>query len=51
VKSTVHYHIFSIFQLDERTGVLNLKTVVRSNEREHKKLTVPLETGSWERQP
>ena len=29
VKSTVDYHIFSIFQLDERTGVLQLKTVVR----------------------
>jgi len=45
VKSTVHYQIFSIFQLDERTGVLNLKTVVRSNEREHKKRTVPLGDG------
>jgi sigma-B regulation protein RsbU (phosphoserine phosphatase) len=45
VKSTVNYHIFSIFQLDERTGVLSLKTVVRSNEREHKKLTVPLGDG------
>jgi sigma-B regulation protein RsbU (phosphoserine phosphatase) len=45
VKSTVHYQIFSIFQLDERTGVLNLKTVVRPNEREHKKLTVPLGDG------
>jgi len=45
VKSTVNYHIFSIFQLDERTGVLQLKTVVRSNERENKKLTVPLGDG------
>jgi sigma-B regulation protein RsbU (phosphoserine phosphatase) len=45
VKSTVNYHIFSIFQLDDRTGVLQLKTVVRSNEREHKKLTVPLGDG------
>jgi sigma-B regulation protein RsbU (phosphoserine phosphatase) len=45
VKSTINYHIFSIFQLDERTGVLSLKTVVRSNEREHKKLTVPLGDG------
>src|SRR4030095_7229559 len=45
VKSTVNYHIFSIFQLDDRTGVLNLKTVVRLNEREHKKLTVPLGDG------
>jgi sigma-B regulation protein RsbU (phosphoserine phosphatase) len=45
VKSTVNYHIFSIFQLDERIGVLSLKTVVRSNEREHKKLTVPLGDG------
>jgi len=45
VKSTVNYHIFSIFQLDERTGVLSLKTVVRSNERELKKLTVPLGDG------
>jgi sigma-B regulation protein RsbU (phosphoserine phosphatase) len=45
VKSTVNYHIFSIFQLDERTGVLQLKTVVRSNEREQKRLTVPLGDG------
>ena len=45
VKSTVNYHIFSIFQLDERTGVLQLKTVVRSNERENKKLTVQLGDG------
>jgi len=45
VKSTVNYHIFSIFQLDDRTGVLQLKTVVRSNERENKKLTVPLGDG------
>jgi sigma-B regulation protein RsbU (phosphoserine phosphatase) len=45
VKSTINYHIFSIFQLDERTGVLQLKTVVRSNERENKKLTVPLGDG------
>jgi len=45
VKSTVNYHIFSIFQLDERTGVLQLKTVVRSNERENKRLTVPLGDG------
>jgi len=45
VKSTVNYHIFSIFQLDERTGVLHLKTVVRSNEREQKKLAIPLGDG------
>jgi sigma-B regulation protein RsbU (phosphoserine phosphatase) len=45
VKSTVNYHIFSIFQLDERTGVLHLKTVVRSNEREVKKMAVPLGDG------
>ena len=45
VKSTVNYHIFSIFQLDERTGVLQLKTVIRSNEREQKKLTIPLGKG------
>ena len=45
VKSTVNYHIFSIFQLDDRRGVLQLKTVVRSNERENKKLTVPLGDG------
>jgi len=45
VKSTVNYHIFSIFQLDDRTGVLQLKTVVRSNERETKKFTVPLGDG------
>jgi phosphoserine phosphatase RsbU/P len=45
VKSTVDHHIFSIFQLDERTGVLQLKTVVRSNERENKKLTVQLGDG------
>jgi phosphoserine phosphatase RsbU/P len=45
VKSTVNYHIFSIFQLDDRTGVLNLKTVVRSNEREQNKLTVALGDG------
>jgi sigma-B regulation protein RsbU (phosphoserine phosphatase) len=45
VKSAVNYHIFSIFQLDERAGVLNLKTVVRSNERENLKLVVPLKDG------
>ena len=45
VKSTVNYHIFSIFQLDERTGVLHLKTVVRENEREQKKLAIPLGDG------
>jgi sigma-B regulation protein RsbU (phosphoserine phosphatase) len=45
VKTTVNYHIFSIFQLDDRTGVLQLKTVVRSNEREAKKLIVPLGDG------
>lgn len=45
VKSTVNYQIFSIFQLDERTGVLQLKTVVRSNEREQKRLAVALGDG------
>lgn len=45
VKATVNYHIFSIFQLDDRTGVLQLKTVVRSNERENKKLIVSLGDG------
>ena len=46
VKSTVNYHIFSIFQLDERTGVLQLKIVIRSNERGvPEDLTVPLGSG------
>ena len=45
VKSTVNYHIFSIFQLDERSGLLQIKTVIRSNERENRKLTVPLGKG------
>jgi len=45
VKSTVNYHIFSIFQLDERSNMLQVKTVVRSNERENRKLTVPLGKG------
>src|SRR5436190_1763333 len=45
VKSTVNYHIFSIFQLDERSGVLQIKTVIHSNESENRKLTVPLGKG------
>ena len=45
VKSTVNYQIFSIFQLDERTGLLQTKIVIRSNEREIPKLTVPLGKG------
>ncbi len=45
VKSTVNYHIFSLFQLDERSGVLQVKTVIRSNERENRKLAVPLGKG------
>jgi sigma-B regulation protein RsbU (phosphoserine phosphatase) len=45
VKSTVNYHIFSIFQLDERSGLLQIKTVIGSNERENRKLTVPLGKG------
>src|SRR5262245_32008574 len=45
VKSTVDYHIFSIFQLDERANILRPKTVIRSNEREFMKLTVPLGEG------
>jgi sigma-B regulation protein RsbU (phosphoserine phosphatase) len=45
VKSAVNYHIFSIFQLDERSSVLQVKTVIRSNERENQKLTVPLGKG------
>jgi len=45
VKSTVNYHIFSIFQLDERAGVLRPKTVIRYNERESIQLAVPLGQG------
>lgn len=45
VKSTVNYHIFSIFQLDERSNMLQIKTVIKSNERENRKLAVPLGKG------
>ena len=45
VKSTINYHIFSIFLLDERHGVLTPKFIIRSNEREFRKLAIPLGTG------
>jgi sigma-B regulation protein RsbU (phosphoserine phosphatase) len=45
VKSTVDYHTFSIFQLDERTGLLQLKTMVHAGEREQVKRSVPLGQG------
>src|SRR5262249_14522285 len=45
VKSTVNYQIFSIFQLDEKSGMLQVKSVIRSNERENRKLAVPLGKG------
>ena len=37
VKSKINYHIFSIFLLDERQGLLRPKFVIRSNERENQK--------------
>lgn len=45
VKAAVRYQIFSIFQLDERTNMLNAKTVIRSNDEEAPKLAVPLGKG------
>ncbi len=45
VKTTVNYHIFSIFLLDDRQGVLQPKFIIRSNEREYRKLAIPLGTG------
>ncbi|HEX4998948.1 MAG TPA: GAF domain-containing SpoIIE family protein phosphatase [Terriglobia bacterium] len=45
VRSAVDYQIFSIFQLDERAGTLQPKVIIRSNEREFRKLSVPLGKG------
>ncbi|MBI4474946.1 MAG: SpoIIE family protein phosphatase [Acidobacteria bacterium] len=45
VKSTINYHIFSIFLHDEKLGVLHPKFIIRSNEREFRKLALPLGTG------
>jgi sigma-B regulation protein RsbU (phosphoserine phosphatase) len=45
VKSTISYHIFSIFLLDERSETLHPKFIIRSNEREYRKLALPLGTG------
>ncbi len=45
VKSIVNYHIFSIFHLDERQKTLTPRIVIRSNEREFLKTTIPLGAG------
>lgn len=45
VKSRIHYHIFSIFLIDERDGLLKPKFIIRSNEEEHRKLALPPGTG------
>lgn len=45
VKTAINYHIFSIFLLDEHQGVLKPKIVIRSNEREFQKLSIPLGMG------
>src|SRR5439155_4899166 len=45
VKSRIDYHIFSIFLLDERDGLLKPKFIIRSNEQEHRKLALPSGTG------
>src|SRR5689334_17822315 len=45
VKQKIDYHTFSIFLLDEKQGLLRLKFVIRSNERENQKLVLPLGTG------
>ena len=45
VKSKINYHIFSIFLLDERQGLLRPRFVIRSNERENQKIALPLGTG------
>lgn len=45
IKSRINYHIFSIFLLDERQGLLRPKFVIRANEPEYQKLTLPLGTG------
>src|SRR5262249_30380696 len=45
VKSRINYHIFSIFLLDERDGLLKPKFIIRSNEQEYRKLELPPGTG------
>jgi sigma-B regulation protein RsbU (phosphoserine phosphatase) len=45
VKQKIAYHTFSIFLLDQKTGLLRPKFVIRSNERENQKLVLPLGTG------
>ena len=45
VKSRIDYHIFSIFLLDERDGLLKPRFIIRSNEQEHRKLALPPGTG------
>ena len=45
IKSKINYHIFSIFLLDEKQNLLRPKFIIRSNEREFRKLALPLGTG------
>ena len=45
VKQKIDYHVFSIFLLDEKQGLLRPQIVIRSNELENQKLVLPLGTG------
>jgi sigma-B regulation protein RsbU (phosphoserine phosphatase) len=45
VKSTVNYDIFTLFQLDERAGVLEPKTVIRSDQQDLRRLSIALGEG------
>jgi phosphoserine phosphatase RsbU/P len=45
VKQKIDYHTFSIFLVDEKQALLRPKFVIRSNEREHNKLFLPIGTG------
>jgi sigma-B regulation protein RsbU (phosphoserine phosphatase) len=45
VKSTINYHIFSIFLLDEKQQLLRPRIVIRYNTLEFQKIGLPLGTG------
>ena len=45
IKSKINYHIFSIFLLDAKQNLLRPAFIIRSNEREFRKLALPLGTG------
>ncbi|HYR45220.1 MAG TPA: GAF domain-containing protein, partial [Terriglobia bacterium] len=45
VKQKINYHTFSIFLMNEKQGLLRPEFVIRSNQREHQKLVLPVGTG------